>query len=88
MMDETVKSLSDYIARDILKEPKRTLEPDTRLISTGLIDSLSIVDLAIFVEDHFGVKMKPTELNAQTFDTLGDLARLVETRQKNGARRS
>lgn len=87
MADEVVSTLASYIANDILKQPKRSLGPDTRLISSGLVDSLSIVDLAIFVEESFGVKIKPAELTAQTFDTLGELASLVESRQKAGARR-
>ncbi len=82
MTDETVSVLADFISRDILKQSKRRLESGTRLISSGLVDSLSIVDLAIFIEDRFGVKLKPGELNAGTFDTVDDLARLIEKRQQ------
>ncbi len=82
MTDETVRVLADFISKDILKQSKRRLDASTRLISSGLVDSLTIVDLAIFVEDHFGVKLKPGELNAETFDTLSDLARLIEERQQ------
>jgi acyl carrier protein len=51
------------------------------LISSGLIDSFSLVDLALFVEDTFGVHLDDAELNAETFDTLAQLAALVESRQ-------
>ncbi len=88
MSDETVRILADYIARDILKQPKRTLTSITRIISSGLVDSFSLVDLAIFIEERFGVKIRDTELNAETFDTLGELADLIETRQVTGNRRS
>lgn len=87
MSEETVNALSDYIAKDILKQPKRPIAPDVKLISSGLVDSFSLVDLAMFVEDRFGVKIHDTELNAQTFDTLNDLASLIETRQKTGGKR-
>ena len=86
MSDETVKVLSEYITKDILKHSKRPLTPDAKLISSGLIDSFSLVDLGMFVEDRFGVKIDDTELNAQTFDTLNDLAALIESRQKTGGR--
>jgi acyl carrier protein len=86
-MDETEKVLANFIADNVLKQPGYNLETDTRLISSGLIDSLSIVDLAIFIEDRFGVKLKVTELNAETFDLLNELACLIEERQKIGARR-
>lgn len=87
MSDEIVQALSEYIAKSILKQPKRVLTADTLLLSSGLVDSFSLVDLAMFIEERFGVRIHDTELNAQTFDTLEQLAQLIETRQKNGKRR-
>ena len=82
MAQETVQKLSDYITGSVLKQPNRTLSESTTLISSGLVDSFSLVDLAMFVEEEFGVKIDDTELNAETFDTLGQLAALVEQRKK------
>jgi acyl carrier protein len=87
MSAETVQALSEYITGSILRQPKLVLTADTVLLSSGLVDSFSLVDLAMFIEEHFGVRIHDTELNAQTFDTLEQLAQLVETRQKNGKRR-
>ena len=73
--------LNQYIATEILKQPKRLIAPEEKLISNGLIDSFHLVDLALFIEDTFGVHIDDTELNADTFDTLGQLSALVEQRQ-------
>ena len=87
MTDEILQALSEYIARSILREPRRVLDADTVLLSSGLIDSFSLVDLAMFIEDRFGARIHDTELNKETFDTLGQLAELVEERQKNSKRK-
>lgn len=87
MTDEIVQALSDYIARSILKEPGRVLDASTVLLSSGLVDSFSLVDLAMFIEERFGARIHDTELNKETFDTLGQLAELVEERQKNSKRK-
>lgn len=76
-----IDQLSGFIAADILKQPKRQIRPDEPLISSGLIDSFSLVDLSLFVENTFGVRIDDTELNADTFDTLEDLVRLIRSRQ-------
>ena len=76
-----IEQLSTYIATEILKQPDRTIQPDEALISSGLIDSFSLMDLALFVEDTFGVRIEDTELNADTFDTLNALAELIQSRQ-------
>ncbi|MCS6774524.1 MAG: acyl carrier protein [Thermoflexales bacterium] len=81
LMDDLTAALSSYIAGTILKNPKRVIRPDEPLISSGLIDSFHLVDLGLFVEERFGVRLDDSELNAQTFDTLAQLAALIQQRR-------
>jgi acyl carrier protein len=78
MKDEIIAALENKIVTDLLKQPARKLDPQEALISSGLVDSFSLVDLSLFVEDTWGVVIDDTELNADTFDTLAQLAALVE----------
>jgi acyl carrier protein len=80
MTNELTSQLSSYIAREILKDASRTISPDEALLSSGLVDSFSLVDLALFVEDTFGVRIEDTELNVSTFDTLNQLTALIQSR--------
>lgn len=81
MTEEIVNMLSEFIAGDILKQPSRKIHPQDKLISSGLIDSFHLVDLALFVEDNFGVHIDDAELNASVFDTLDELAALIDERK-------
>ena len=81
MSSEIILSLSNYISSQILKQPKRVILPDEKLISSGLIDSFHLVDLSMFVEDTYGVRIDDTELTANCFDTLTQLAALISQRQ-------
>ena len=80
-MSDLITKLSSFLANDILKQPNRVIAPDEPLISSGLIDSFSLMDVALFVEDNFDVRIEDTELNADTFDNLSQLAALIESRQ-------
>ena len=80
-MTETITKIAAYIATEILKQPNRSIKPDESIISSGLIDSFSLVDLSLFIEDNFGVRIDDTELNKETFDTLEQLAKLIQSRQ-------
>jgi acyl carrier protein len=81
-MSETITKLSEFLSGTILKQPNRTIDASEPLISSGLIDSFSLMDVALFVEDNFGVRIEDTELNANTFDNLAQLASLIESRKR------
>lgn len=77
---EIVSKLESHIATDVLKQPGRRIAEDLPIISSGLIDSFNLVDLALYVEDTFGVRIEDTELTAQTFDSLSQLADIIASR--------
>jgi len=81
MSEQVVNQLANFISKEIMKQPDRVIDPNEALISGGLIDSFSLVDLALFVEENFGVRIDDTELNADTFDSLKQLAELISSRQ-------
>ncbi len=80
MKSEIDIKLASYIATEILKQPNRTVDPQAALISSGLIDSFSLIDLALYVEDEFGVHIDDSELNSSTFDSIDQLSDLIQTR--------
>ncbi len=82
-MNETmISTLGEFISSKILKQPARKISGDEPLISSGLVDSFSLMDLALFIEDTFNVRIEDTELNANTFDNLTGLTILIESRKK------
>lgn len=81
MSPEIITKLGTFIAAEILQSPDKAITPDEPLISGGLIDSFSLMDLALFVEENFNVRIDDTELNAETFDTLSQLAEIIASRQ-------
>jgi acyl carrier protein len=80
MSEEIVAKLAQLIAAKILKQPNRKIKPAEPLISSGLIDSFNLVDVALLVEDTWGVRIEDSELNADTFDSLDQLSALIEER--------
>jgi acyl carrier protein len=75
------EKIAQFIVTEILKNPGRMLRADEALISSGLIDSFSLVDLALFVEDTFGVRIEDSELTSSVFDTINELTAFVQERQ-------
>ncbi len=80
-MSDIQNALAAYIAREMLRQPKRVIGADEALISSGLIDSFHLVDLALKVEELFGVQIDDSELRAEVFDTLAQLEALIVARR-------
>ena len=81
MTENITATLAKFIAEKILKQANKVITSDEALISSGLIDSFSLMDLALFIEDTFNVRIEDTELNAQAFDNLSQLTKLIASRQ-------
>ena len=81
MHEELINTLAGLVAKDVLHEPGRALAADEKLISSGIIDSFNLVDLALCIESALGVRLDDMDLNADRFDTLAELAALIEERK-------
>jgi acyl carrier protein len=84
MADDSLRlKLREYLTREVLRDPAYPLGDGDPLISSGLVDSFSLVDVALWVEDNLGVRIDNSELNADHFDTLAELADLIAQRQNS-----
>jgi len=81
MNDQLISELELHIAVHILKQPGRRIDAEEPIISSGLIGSFNLVDVALHVEEAYGVHIADTELDSGTFDTLSQLAALIEQRR-------
>ena len=52
----------------------------TELLEDGIVDSLTMMDLMVFIESELTVKLEPGDLNADVFRTPAALAELIVTR--------
>ena len=73
--------IATFISADLLKDPTRKIAFDEALISSGLVDSFSLVDLALYIEETFEARIDDTELTADVFDTIEELVALISARR-------
>jgi acyl carrier protein len=74
-LDELKSQLrSAFAARMGLRD---IVDDDAGLFSTGLIDSLSVMDLVCAVEEEIGHAIPPAEITLENFDSLNRIARFA-----------
>ena len=74
---EKVEQLRQCI-QNICQQPDRVIKDGDKLLSSGLIDSFSLIDVALSVEDIFKVRIEDTELSTDSFDTFEELLNLIK----------
>ena len=62
--------LRDFVRSELLRQPDYPLAADEPLITGGLIDSFSLAQIGVFVEDAFGVYVPDTDLTVANMDTI------------------
>jgi acyl carrier protein len=63
-------ALRAIIAKLALCRPD-DLQPDTPLLSSGLLDSTALLELVVTLERRTGVKVKPGDMTLKYFDSIG-----------------
>ena len=53
---------------------------DTDLVETGLLDSLTLVELLTQLDETFGVSISTDDLELENFRSIASIARLVDQR--------
>lgn len=79
-MADLKQKLRTFFIEDIIQDDSYDLELDEPLISSGLVDSFSLVEVATFIEDEFDVEVDNSDLNAESFDTIEQIAAYIEAR--------
>jgi acyl carrier protein len=75
--------IKDYILREFLPgESPDSLDDTTPLITGGVLDSIATVKLITFLEQRYGIRIEPHEMNADYLDFIPDIAALVATHQE------
>jgi len=55
---------------------------DTPLISSGIVDSFSMVSLKIFLEKKYSIRLPDEEATPEAFDTVNSIVELVKNHLK------
>ncbi len=72
-------SIRAYIVEQILEEDTAPpdLADDTPLLSSGLLDSLAVEQLLLFLEDEHGVKFEESDYSVENFETIAAIHDLL-----------
>jgi acyl carrier protein len=78
--------INDYISKEIVQDSSLLpLGNSTSLLETGILDSLSLLRLVVFVQEQFGITVDDVDLVPENFDTVDAICAYLRTRAGEGA---
>jgi acyl carrier protein/D-alanine--poly(phosphoribitol) ligase subunit 2 len=79
MSEELKKTIIDYVKHEYLEEEdEEEIDENTPLISSGIVDSFSMVSLKTFLEKKFEIKIPDEKATTDAFDTVSNIITLLK----------
>jgi acyl carrier protein len=74
--------INDYISREIVQDQALLpLSNDTSLLEGGILDSLSLLRLVVFLEEQFNITVGEADLLPENFDNVNTICAYLRARQ-------
>lgn len=74
--------INDYISREIVQDQAvLPLSNDTSLLKGGILDSLSLLRLVVFVQERFQLTVDETDLLPENFDSVDAICAYLRARE-------
>jgi acyl carrier protein len=74
--------INDYISRELVQDAALLpLSDDTSLLDSGILDSLSLLQLVVFLEERFGTTVGDADLLPQNFASVATICAYLRARE-------
>ncbi len=79
MADNVKQMIIDYVKKEYLDEDStQDVNETTKLISSGIVDSFSMVSLKMFLEKKFQIKIADEKATPEAFDSVNNIIALLK----------
>lgn len=79
MCEDLKKLIIDYVKKEYLEEEdEQEVDENTPLISSGIVDSFSMVSLKTFLEKKFDIKITDEKATTEAFDSVNNMINLLK----------
>ena len=59
------------------KQQNKKVLPDTELFKSGLLDSIDMIDLVMYLEEEYEIKIPETSLKLENFNTVKNISNII-----------
>jgi len=72
------QEIVEYVIEEFLEDDDEEVELDTPLISSGIVDSFSMVSLKRFLEKRYQIEIPDAKATPEAFDSVNNIVALLK----------
>ncbi len=78
--------IRNYISREIIRDRAVALDNETPLLEEGILDSLALLRLVVFIQEQFGIVVEDVEIVPENFASVEAISRYIDSRGDRASR--
>jgi len=72
------KEVRDFVISNFLFGEAGSLQDETSFLDSGIIDSTGMLEMIMFLENTFGVKIEPEEMVPENLDSINRVVQFLK----------
>lgn len=77
------KQIRDFVVTNFLFGEAGALQNDTSFLQSGTVDSTGMLELIMFLESTYGLKIEPEEMIPENLDSIDRAVQFLAKKQAN-----
>lgn len=70
-------SIRQYILQELIRDPDYPLRDDEGIITSGLMDSFALAELAVYIETAFSIYIPDPDLTVEKMDSINQIVEQI-----------
>ena len=87
-VNDITESVRQYILKKFPLARKKSLQPSTQLLESGIVDSLGMLELVSFLEAEFKIGVSDEDLMPENFESAARIGAYVVAKRESATRAS
>lgn len=83
-VDTVSEKIKSFILKNFPLARNRRIHNNDRLLESGIVDSLGVLNLVSYVEQEFHISVSDDDLVPDNFQTIGHLTEFVRGKRNSG----
>lgn len=76
--EQIEQQIREFLTGNFIFDPKVQVGPDDSFMENGIVDSTGVLELIMWVEQNFGIKVDDAEVLPENFDSIRSLTDYAE----------